>query len=440
MRRFFTIVGAILLVAVVVAGIAYALGYLPFEPPGTGQEDTASEEFPELDEPIRANQTIIVDARVIPVQKANLSIPTSGIVADVLVQEGEQVTNGQVLVRLDAARQRVDVQRAQAELDRVQAQLDELLAGARPEEIESAQASLDAAMARLRRVVAGADAGDLEAAEAQIAVSQSNLQKVLEGAGDQEVIGARAELQNAEAEVRRAQRAYNEVKWRTDAGALPQAADLERATNNYEAARARLADLEEGASTADISGAQAQVRQSQAQYDSLEATLPADIAAAEAEVRNLESQLVMMQNGARPEEIAAAEANVAAATAALQNALVALSETELKAPFAGTVAALRLEEGEQITAGTPIVQLADLSTYQIETEDLTELQIVDVQVGEEATITFDAIPDLEITGTVERIRPLGEDNRGDIVYTVVLIPAEQDPRLLWNMTAVVTFE
>lgn len=35
--------------------------------------------------------------------------------------------------------------------------------------------------------------------------------------------------------------------------------------------------------------------------------------------------------------------------------------------------------------------------------------------------------------------PIGQDNRGDTVYTVVISPNKQDDRLLWNMTAVVDF-
>jgi hypothetical protein len=45
-----------------------------------------------------------------------------------------------------------------------------------------------------------------------------------------------------------------------------------------------------------------------------------------------------------------------------------------------------------------------------------------------------------MTGTVKRVRPIGEDNRGDIVYTVVIDPAQQDERFLWNMTTVVTLQ
>ena len=96
--------------------------------------------------------------------------------------------------------------------------------------------------------------------------------------------------------------------------------------------------------------------------------------------------------------------------------------------------------GEQLGAGANVFQLADFQNWQIETEDLTELQIVNVEEGSQATISFDALPDLEITGTVDRIRLVGEDNRGDIVYTVIVTPSSMDKRLLWNMTAVVTFE
>jgi HlyD family secretion protein len=53
-------------------------------------------------------------------------------------------------------------------------------------------------------------------------------------------------------------------------------------------------------------------------------------------------------------------------------------------------------------------------------------------------LTFDAIPSLELGGTVLRIKPIGQEKLGDVTYTVIVRPDEQDPRLRWNMTAVVT--
>jgi len=70
---------------------------------------------------------------------------------------------------------------------------------------------------------------------------------------------------------------------------------------------------------------------------------------------------------------------------------------------------------------------------------LTELSVVGILPNTPVSITFDAIPDLELPGKVRYVRPIGSDNRGDIVYTVIVEPERVDSRLLWNMTAVVAF-
>ena len=384
--------------------------------------------------------SIVADARLVPVQRADLSLAVGGIVAEVMVQEGDTVEAGQLLVRLNANQQQVAVSRAQADFQRAQASMQELIAPPRTEQVAQAEAALAAAQARYDRLAGASLPGQIASAEAGLNASQASLAKVLEGAGDQQLIAARADLANAEAVLRQAQNAYNLVKWRNDLGATPQSAALQQATNNFEAARARLADLEEGASQADIAGASAQVRQAQAQLKTVRDGMPADMAAAEADVAAQQAQLDLLLAGPRTESVAVAEANVAAAVAALQQALVALGETELRAPFAGTVAALNIETGEQAAPAVSLVQLADLTTWEVETEDLTELDIVGITAGAEVDLSFDAIPDLTMTGTVKRVRPIGEDNRGDIVYTVVIDPAQQDERFLWNMTTVVTLQ
>jgi HlyD family secretion protein len=161
------------------------------------------------------------------------------------------------------------------------------------------------------------------------------------------------------------------------------------------------------------------------------------VAEAQAAVRQAEAQVALLEAGVRPETIAVAEADVAAAEATLAQAQAVLSDTELRAPFAGVVAALNVNLGEQTAAGAPVVSLADLSRWQIETEDLTEFDVVGVRPNDKVMLSFDALPDLRKDGVVARIRPIGQDNRGDIVYTLVIDPAQQDERLLWNMTAVV---
>ena len=389
----------------------------------------------------QAQQTrdgVTVDARVVPAQSAELSLPLSGIAAEVLVAESDTVEAGQLIVRLKATQQVAAVAQAEAQVARAEARLAELQAGAREQEVATAQAALDGAKARLSRVQNGALPEEVTAARAALSEAQASLQKVLEGASDQQTIAAEADLANAEAIRRQAQAAYDRVAGNADIGARPEAAQLEQATNAVNAAQARLADLQRGASAADIAAARARVQRAQAQLDLLAATNPADVAEAESAVRQAQAQLDLVEAGVRDETIAVAEADVQAAEAALTQAQAALAETELRAPFAGTVASLNAAVGEQITAGAPVVVLGDLTRWQIETEDLTEFDAVNVKPGDAVTITFDALPGLEKDGVVKLVRPIGENNRGGIVYTLVIEPSEHDARLLWNMTAVVT--
>jgi HlyD family secretion protein len=382
---------------------------------------------------------IVADAKVVPVQSADLSMSAGGIVKQLTIQEGNSVATGQVLIKLDDAQQRVAVAQAQANLQRAQANLDQLLAGARTQEITQAEAGLAAAQAAYDRLANAASPGNIAAAQAGVAQAQASLQSVLEGPTEAALIAAEADIRNAEAQLRNATSAYNRIKDQNDAGMRPESLALEQATIAYEGAKARLADLRNGATPATIAAARAGVSQAAAQLDTLQKSAPMDLASAQAAVDQAQAQLDLLKAGARPEAIDIAEADVAAATASLQNALVALADTELRAPFGGLIATINTALGEQVSPGAPVVVMADTTSWEIETSDLTEFDVIGVTAGDPVLLTFDAIPDLQLRGTVTRIRPIGEDNRGDTVYKVVVIPNENDPRLLWNMTAVVEF-
>lgn len=441
-RRIWIVTGVLLLLASA-AGVALQMGI--FAPARAADEAPNVASAPaalgaQSDEgllPLAAG-AIVADARLVPVQTADLSAQSAGTVAEVLVHEGEQVEAGALLVRLNSAERQVAVAQAQAQLQAAEARRLELANGARGEEIAAAEAALAAAEARLARLADGALPGQIAQGEAALSAANAGLARLYEPADESALVAARADLYAAQATLTQAQSAYNQVKWRNDIGALPQSAALQQATIAVEAADARLALLESGPSSATVAAAAAEVARQQASLDTLNGTLPADVRAAEADVSAAQAQLDLLLAGARPEQLAIAEADVAAATAALQQSLVALALSELRAPFAGTIAGLTVAPGEQVAPGATLMTLADLSAWQIETEDLTELDVVAVGVGTPVELSFDALPDLRLQGAVVTVRPRGADNRGDIVYTAVIRPEQSDPRLLWNMTAVVT--
>jgi HlyD family secretion protein len=169
----------------------------------------------------------------------------------------------------------------------------------------------------------------------------------------------------------------------------------------------------------ELERAEAALASAQLQVDSLPPDAsPGQIESAQAELR-----------------LAQAERNVAEST--LSEAQVALRQTELRAPFNGTVAAIDLERGEQARAGQPVVTIGDLSEWLIETTDLSELEVVRVSVGDEATVTFEALPDLVLAGHVDRIQVRGTGPAGNVVFAVAVRPDEHDEQLRWNMTATV---
>ncbi|MDA8219042.1 MAG: HlyD family efflux transporter periplasmic adaptor subunit [Dehalococcoidales bacterium] len=432
MRRAFLGIGAIVVVAVV--GWVTIGGGLA----GFGGAPQAEPTPPPV---VQGSNEVVADAHVVPVKSAALSVATGGVVAKILVAEGDEVTAGQVLLQLDSAKQQVAVTQAEAGVKRAQAALAQLRAGPQAPEIAAAKAAVEAAQGQLARVQQGPRSDEVAAAEAAVTAAESALQKVLEGPEESQVIMAKADLANAEAALKQAQGNYDKVAAEPNIGARPEALALEQATNNYYAAQSRLDALLAQPTDAAVATAKAQVEQAQASLARVKAgAQPGDLAAASATVRQAQAQLELVQAGARPEAIAAAEADVATAQAAVEQAKVALADTELKAPFAGTVAAVDVTAGEQVGPASPVIQLADFSVWQIETTDLTELDVVDIREGDAASVTFDAIPDLELAGKVSRIKSLGENKQGDITYTVVVKPDQQDERLRWNMTATVSIK
>jgi len=160
----------------------------------------------------------------------------------------------------------------------------------------------------------------------------------------------------------------------------------------------------------------------------------ANVAGAQAQRDIAQAQRDRLQAGATPAQIAAAQASVAQAEAGLEAAQAALNEATLIAPFDGTVAEIDAEAGQVVGPGAPIVSMANLSQWEIDTDDLSEVDIVDVQPEQAVTITFDALPGVKLNGKVLAITPKSQTKRGDVTYTVKIAIENPDPRLKWGMT------
>jgi multidrug resistance efflux pump len=143
--------------------------------------------------------------------------------------------------------------------------------------------------------------------------------------------------------------------------------------------------------------------------------------------------------GPDPDDVALAEARISNAEAQLAAAQAALVDLELVAPFDGVVAEVHINASEWVAPGQPVLLLADLDHLQVKTTDLNEIDAAQIEVGDKAIITFDALPDIVIEGSVVSIAPKAAEGSG-VNYPVTIelndIPAE----LRWGMTAFVDIE
>ncbi|HET9910988.1 MAG TPA: HlyD family efflux transporter periplasmic adaptor subunit [Anaerolineales bacterium] len=158
-----------------------------------------------------------------------------------------------------------------------------------------------------------------------------------------------------------------------------------------------------------------------------------DLALKKAKVDALQRDYDRLKGGVDADQLAVQEARLNAAKASVASFSVV-------APFDGVVADLKAKLGNSINPGEPAVTVADFSHWVINTTDLTEIDVVNLEVGQSVIVTLDAIPDVELKGTIQSIGQTFSENQGDVVYEVTVMLTDTDPAMRWGMTAEVKFE
>lgn len=142
--------------------------------------------------------------------------------------------------------------------------------------------------------------------------------------------------------------------------------------------------------------------------------------------------LAQLQKGADPLDIQSAQLNVEQQQNALQQAQNNLANYTISAPFSGTIANLNLNVGDEVSTGTSGATL--ITAQDLATLSLNEVDAAKVMIGQPATLTFDAIPNLSLTGKIVDVSPLGTVTSGVVSYTIKIAFDSQDPQVKAGMT------
>ena len=416
---------------------------------------------------------VSVTSTVKAAQRVDLAFEKSGTVQGVYVKTGDRVRQGQQLVALHAAELTAQLHQAQAQLQAAKAQMAELKRGTRAEEIVLVQTSVENAS----RTVNDAKE-NLTLAQNKATVDlQSKYSAARDSASDAYVKADDAIVKQTDelftndlssnpklTFITTDSQAENDVAWTrivvqqslnefraqvatlpTDQGALDALlTTVKGRLTTYAAFLLRLQDALNGAAgisqttittykgymntartevhtaLANIATQEQGIAAQQALNRTNIANAHTAVTSAQNVLQSAQKDLALKQAGATTEKLAAQEAQVKAAEAGVQVIQAQLAKSVLRSPFAGIIATQDAKVGQIITPSVPLVSVLSQDPFIIEAR-ISEADIAEVKVGQEARVTLDAYRDeVLFAAKVIRIDPAAIMVEGVATYKTTL--------------------
>jgi multidrug resistance efflux pump len=349
--------------------------------------------------PAPPSYRVVAGGHFVPRDNQTLFFLVRGKVNEVLVKQGEKVSKGQLLVKVgDDEPAQASLTAAKLELTSAQQLMDTLL---RTANLAKAQAFTS---------YLGAQKNTLDA---KLVWDQLDLTAIQTGIDD-----AQKTVDSRKVDLEKAQTDFNKYKdlASDDPNRKTYEDKLRTAQKNYDDALRLLL---------------VQTNRREIPQTALDVALGLETEAKRAYENTL--------NGPDSDKLALAQARLNNALAQVAAAQYAVDNYELKAPFDGVIADLNVSVNQLVGPETFAVVLIDENQWYVETNDLTEYDVVKIKVGDSAKITIDALPDIIMSGIVEDIAIAPKNLAGDVLYTVRLKVEQPDPLLRWGMTMEITF-
>lgn len=384
----------------------------------------------------------------IPTYFGSLEVTTSrtvtpgvgGEVMEVYVEVGDLVEEGQELFSLDSTQLEWAVQRAEIALELARIALLEINEQSSASDLAVAMANLELEKTNLAKLEAGgATEDEVAATRAGAAAAWARYNELLGGPTEARLQQLRASVERAELSVTQAQRAYNEVAWRGDVGATPQAANLQRATIDLNVAQATYNEATQPPRASVIQSALAAAHQAQHGVNELErgvsevnlAVGRARVAAAEATVQRI-MELTNSQKSA--------ELRVSQALVGLEESQQRRDRATVRAPMTGVVLSLAAEEGQVIGSTSASAVIGDPSSLEL-VVGIPQDQVLTMSVGDPVRITRYGSDDINVLSTVAKISPISLPGKGNSTFPVTIrLPEEGTAQFNPGIFVSATFE
>jgi HlyD family secretion protein len=345
-------------------------------------------------------QSVSAPGTLVNTHQVTVQMPSAGQLAEINVLPGQYVTQGQILASLaDREKFASAVTAANLALLQAQQELAELQSGTAA---DKAQAQLDVA-------------------NAQQALDDAQKKRT---AMDYPRASSDLVVENAETDYKLAKAAYKDAlhefekyshKRLTNPARVAALKDLLDAENRMDRAFAIYNWYLLEPSTEDV-----------AQAD-------AELAVAQTRLADAQARWQDLQDGPDSLELDLANAKVQDAQATLAQAQRDLENVDIRAPFDGVVLDVKASAGDNLQEGASLLVLEDPQALEVKST-VTEEDLPNVQAGQPAEVFFDAMPDIQATGTLSRIVP--QRVEGDRPLFTIYLTLDQVPdKLVAGMTA-----
>jgi len=379
-----------------------------------------------------ASGTIVVSGFIEGVEVL-IAPEVGGRVAEVLVEEGEEVSEGQVLLRLDDALLQTQRGEALAGVAGAEANLARVAAGPRPSELAAARAALTQAEALRDGALLALDHARqalTNPQELNARIVEAETQVAL---AEQGVESARADLSETELRYGVYSQQGGEVERSWSLSVASARAALEAAEARLQGAQRYLAALYA-------------IRSSPLEMQAQVHAAEAESAAAEAAMAEAQAALDELEAGPTAEEVAVAQGQLHQAQAALAIIDAQLTQLTLTSPIDGLVTSCSAHVGATAAPGIPLLSVADLDPVTLVVY-IPENRIGRVRIGQSAEVRVDSFPDRVFPGRVSAIASEAEftprnvqtqEERVNLVFAVEIVIPNPEQALKPGMPADVT--
>lgn len=374
----------------------------------------------------------------------------SGTVTKIAVKEGDSVVKGQPLIYLDGRSALISLNQAESNLQSAQASYDKTVAGAAPADVSISKVSYQNAQ---KNIVEKLNQSYIQIENTlhsnvdQLYQNPTSYSPIFQPSVFDSSADSAVNFTPTDPEKKislgfeRAKINTEMTDWKKylDGISIDQAAEAATKSEGYlQDLRDFTNDLAVTVNSLDIGNSKYQSALDQIKSNVVSArnsvnSVVDGVISSDQSLRSAKADLDQKLAPARPEDVTSAKSQLDNSKSSLQSAENNYDNTIVRAPFDGVVAQVGIQEGD--VAGSSAAVAVLTTKKKVVVVPLNEVDAAKVKIGDKATLTFDALPDVSSDGSVIQMDGVGTVSQGVVTYNIKIAVDSADEAIKSGMSA-----